>query len=292
MKTPSKPPRSVNELGESSSPFLERRAPDVVNPSAEEAKAAIQKMRGKYASYEGNLQETAFARILGRLHRSKATGRLHVQRDDVEKSIYLDHGEPILIDSNREEELLGFFLTSRKIITRPQLEEGLTRLNEWGGRLGDALVAIGAIPAHEIFRHLSEQMREKLLDVFAWEDGTYGYFENQQPDTHGYPLGIDAYGTIVEGCMQRIPIERIHGAAKLYRTVPVHLQPNVVNLDRLKLPTKALRVINHYEPSDTLERMLSKMPHEERDFVHRVFYLLLQVEYLALDREPGSPLPG
>ncbi len=279
------------ELGDRSSPVMEN-APDTVMPTGQEAKEVIQKMRGQYSSYDGDLKSAPFARLLARLHRGKATGRICVQRHDIEKSIYLDHGEPILIDSNREEELLGYFLISRKIITQDQLEEGLARLNEWGGRLGDALVAIGAIPAHEVFRHLSEQMREKLLDVFTWDLGGYEYFENQQPETHGYPLGIDAYSTIVEGCMQRVSIERIRESSNAYRYLPVRIHENPVDLDRLKLPTKALRVINLYESGDALDRLLSKMPHEESDFVQRVFYLLIQVEYFAIDGEVKPNLPG
>lgn len=282
----------VRELGDTSSPLMEQHAPDAVLPTGQEGKEIIRKMRGQYSSYDGELKTAPFARLLARLHRSKATGRICVHRDDIEKSIYLDHGEPILVDSNREEELLGYFLISRKIITQAQLEEGLTRLNEWGGRLGDALVAIGAIPAHEVFRHLSEQMREKLLDVFTWDVGEYGYFENQQPETHGYPLGIDAYSTIVEGCMQRVSIERIRESSNTYRYLPVRVHDNPVDLDRLKLPTKALRVINLYESGDALDRLLSKMPHEESDFVQRVFYLLIQVEYFTLDGDAIPDLPG
>jgi len=279
------------ELGDRSSPVMDQ-APDLLMQNAQEAKEAIHNMRGQYSSYDGDLKTAPFARLLARLHRGKATGRICVQRGDIEKSIYLDHGEPILIDSNREEELLGYFLISRKIITQDQLEEGLARLNEWGGRLGDALVAIGAIPAHEVFRHLSEQMREKLLDVFTWDVGNYGYFENQQPTTHGYPLGIDAYSTIVEGCMQRVPIERIRANSNAYRYLTVRIHENPVDLDHLKLPTKALRVINLYEPGDALDRLLSKMPHSDSDFVQRVFYLLVQVEYFALDGETSPNLPG
>lgn len=282
---------SIAELGDHSSPVIERVPTNVKVQTSERAKEVIQQLRGQYASYEGDLTETPFPRILACLHRTKATGRLHVRRDEVEKSIYFDHGEPILVDSNRAEELLGYFLISRRIITQGQLEEGLARLSEWGGRLGDALVAIGAIPANEIFRHLSDQMREKLLDVFSWESGVFGYFENQQPETHGYPLGLDAYATIVEGCMTRMPIERIHALERPHRMTPFTVDAGVVTLDRLKLPTKALRVINLHESGDTLDRLLSKMSHEDRDFVHRVFFLLTQVEYFRLSNDTVPNLP-
>ncbi|MFU8807288.1 MAG: DUF4388 domain-containing protein, partial [Bradymonadaceae bacterium] len=191
----------------------------------------FQEFREQYASYEGSLREVFIARILARLDRSKSTGRLHVKHDHGEKSIYVREGEPIFVDSDLKDELLGNFLITRALITEEQLQEALARLNEWGGRLGDALVAIGAIPAHEIFKHLSDQMREKILEVFTWEDGYYGYYENQEPSIQGYPLGLETYETIVEGCRDRISLERIkeiytnraHVAMYTREPAPIHI---------------------------------------------------------------------
>ncbi len=278
------PDASESELGDDSSPISV--APPEPNPPAtnEEAREVIDKMRSQYASYEGEIANVSFARLLARLHHTGATGRLFVELGDVEKSIFFEAGEPILVDSNREDELLGYFLLSREIISKAQLEEGLTRLSEWGGRLGDALVAIGAIPAHEIFNHLSDQMREKLLEVFTWETGRYGYFENQQPEKHGYPLGIHTYATIVEGCLERIPLENLKSYYHSKMTTPLLFRDNPdVALDDLRLTAKALRVVNQYEPGDSLERLMSRFPGKEHEMVYRVMYLLHQVQVVGME---------
>lgn len=281
----------ASEVGSSSSPMLDLPdAPEL--ETSEQAKKVISELRKQYASYEGHFANTSFSRIFTRLHRSNATGRLHVTRNDVEKSIYFESGEPVLVDSNQENELLGFFLLSRRIINQSQLEEGLARLSEWGGRLGDALVAIGAIPAHEIFRHLSEQMREKILDVFTWKDGYWGYYENQQPDTHGYPLGIDAYGTVSEGCLERIPIGLIRYLYQQQMNTPVLArQASSMNLDKLRLPTKAMRVINQFESGDHLNGLFSKLPEPQHELALRVVYLLHQVEHLTFENTEKQDLP-
>lgn len=283
----------ADSLSEPSAPVVEEPPEPTPPETAEEAREAIHELRQQYASYEGNLASTSIARLLARLHRSKDTGRLHVQREDVEKSIYLDDGEPILVDSNKEDELLGSFLLSREIISREELEEGLERLSEWGGRLGDALVAIGAIPAHEIFKHLSEQMREKILDIFTWEEAEYGYFENQEPETHGYPLGIDAYGTIVEGCLERMKIDRIRRFYENRGGVAMHTRSDTpIALDELRLSSKALRVVNHFKSGDSLEKLLGELPDKETEFVYRVVYLLHQVEYLTFEHTDNRKIPG
>lgn len=279
------------EIGNSSSPVLD--PPNIpVLETAEHAKRAISAMRKQYASYEGNFAKTSFARIFARLHRVKATGRLHVTRGDAEKSIYFESGEPVLVDSNQETELLGYFLLSRRIISQAQLEEGLARLSEWGGRLGDALVAIGAIPAHEIFRHLSDQMREKILDVFTWSDSYWGYYENQQPDTHGYPLGIDAFGTLTEGCLERTPINLVEATYLSRMIVPIHVRTqSPVNIDKLKLPTKAMRVINQFNSGDSLKVLQGKLPEPQQELAMRVLYLLHQVEHITFEDTDTQDLP-
>lgn len=286
-------PSESSDLDEQS-PVLEDAPPEPEPPeTAEEARDAIHELRQQYASYRGNLASVSIARLLARLHRNNGKGRLHVERGDIEKSIYLEDGEPILVDSNKEDELLGSFLLSREIITREQLEEGLERLNEWGGRLGDALVAIGAIPAHEIFEHLSQQMREKILDIFSWEDGEYGYFENQEPDTHGYPLGIDAYATIVEGCLYRMDINRIRRFYENRTTMPMHTRTDTpVTVNELRLSSKALRIVNHFSSGDTLQSLLDELPSDESEFVYRVIYLLHQVEYLTFETTDSQDIPG
>ncbi len=257
------------------------------------SRQAIDALRDQYAAYQGTLARVSLARLLARLHRTAETGRLYVTADRVEKSIFFEHGEPVLVDSNREDELLGEFLISREVITQPQLEDGLARLSEWGGRLGDALVAVGAIPAHQIFKYLSDQMQEKILEVFTWSDGTWGYFENQQPETHGYPLGIDAYATIVEGCLQRMPIALIINAYSGRENTPIHMQAGAaISTDELRLSGKALRILNLFTDGDSLAQLVKKTPTDQQHYARRILYLLHQVEIVTFEDTLEHDLPG
>ncbi|MGM0555461.1 MAG: protein kinase domain-containing protein [Myxococcota bacterium] len=265
----------------------EKSSPDQEDEIAADA---IREMREQYASYKGNLSDAPFARILARLHRNRATGRLHVEEGDVEKSVFFREGEPILVNSNKQEELLGSFLIKKDMISQGQLEQALARLSEWGGRLGDALVAIGAIPAHEIFRLLAEQMREKLLDVFTWPDGHYGYYENQEPDTMGYPLGVDAYSIIVEACREEISVEQIEEFYEDRKHVAIYKRDQApVDVERLGLTARELAILNRFDGGTNLEKMLTNV--DDRDFSLRTVYLLHQVELLRFEVTGESDLP-
>ena len=253
---------------------------------------AIEEMRDEYVSYEGNLEQTPFPRVFGQLHLSNATGRLYVRRDPVEKSVFFRQGELILVESSKRDELLGSFLLSRGVINEEQLDNALERLHEWGGRLGDALVAIGAVPAHDIYEHLSEQMREKLLDIFTWQRGYFGYYEGQEPDTKGYPLGVEALDVIVEGCRNRVPFGYLVDfyEGRLRTELTVNERPPV-DLERLKLSTRELRVLNHLKKQDNLADLLDSFPSTQKSRVYRIVYLMDQLDVVTFPGADSSDLP-
>lgn len=287
----SPPSFAQGELGEEPSPVA-GSAPTVSYLDELAAGTTFQDLREQYASYEGSLAKVSIARILARLFRTKETGRLFVQNGPTEKSIYFRDGEPIFIDSNKKEELLGHFLCSRRLISPAQLEEALNRLSEWGGRLGDALVAIRAVPAHAIFEHLSDQMREKLLEIFTWSGGYYGYYENQEPEVQGYALGLDAYQTIVEGTRERVDFERIKASyrSRLMMSIFVTAPPPFA-IQRLGLRARELRVLNLLQSGESLRSLLERFSADQHEMVYRTIYLLHQVEILSFEVSERISLP-
>lgn len=268
-----------------SSPHL-ASAPSIAIPSdRSDVREVVDELKQNYASYSGSFEQMSIARLLARLQRTKGTGRLNVRSGDVDKSIYFQQGHIILVDSNREDELLGTFLIRRKIITQAQLEQGFARLSEWGGRLGDALVATGAVPAHDIFRHLSEQMREKVLEIFTWSGGTFGYFENQEPETHGYPLDVDCYSTIAAGCRERVSLPWLLGFYKERMNVAILVRrSSPVTFDQLRLRGTELRVAKSIESGLNFRELVGRFTPAQRELVYRTIYLLHQVEMITFEQ--------
>jgi serine/threonine protein kinase len=265
-------------------PSEERRVHSRDDANSQLSVRDVEALREKFDSYEGDLAGLSFTRMLSRLHRSKSTGRLQTSRGKTSKSTFFQNGEIIYVESNLEEERLGAFLMSKDIISQEQLREGLARLSEWGGRLGDALVATGAIPAHDIFRLLSEQMAEKLLDLFTWHDGVYGYFENQEPSTHGYPLDVDCFDILVRGCRERVTLEHLYAFYKELMHVAMYMrQPEPFDINLLKLRANELRVAKQIEEGLSLHGLLRKFPPSQRSLIYRTVYLLHQSELLTFE---------
>lgn len=72
------------------------------------------------------------------------------------------------------------------------------------GRLGDTLSALGLVEPVVLFRHIAEQVREKLLDLFVWQSGTCKIYPGVPPPPSGFPLNIDGWEVLDEGLSRRI----------------------------------------------------------------------------------------
>lgn len=72
------------------------------------------------------------------------------------------------------------------------------------GKLGDTLVALGLVEPLELFQHIAEQVREKLLDLFTWSTGTATFYEGVDPPSSGFPLRLDAWEILDRGLQRRI----------------------------------------------------------------------------------------
>ena len=135
-------------------------------------------------------------------------------------------------------------------------------------------------------------MEEKLLQIFSWDGGQYGYYEGQEPETQGYPLGIDTFQTIVEGCRSRVSIDRIRQEYKNRSFVSIYVnEPPPFNADKLGLRGRELRVRNELTSGDTLKTLLGKFEADQQEQVYRTLYLLHQVELVSFEVTKKADLP-
>ena len=208
---------------------------------------------------QGSLTELPFARLLEMLSAREVTGRLKVVSGDVEKSIHLDQGSPWYVASNKPDELLGNFLCDQGVITRQQLDDALARLSEFGGRLGDILISEGFIPSEELFHYLSLQVREKLLQVFSWSEGTFTYMNGKRAEGEAYPLGINTLEIILEGIRTRMTDDAIEAFFINRVSRPMRLLTSKnINLDGSMLTKAELNVVVALHEGATTERFLAE----------------------------------
>jgi len=151
-----------------------------------------------------NFEDGGFVRALARTLVARRTGLWLCEQGGVRKEVYTKDGVPAFVTSNLAGELLGEHLVKERVITRSELDMALAVMPRFEGKLGDTLVALGLVEPLELFQHIAEQVREKLLDLFTWESGTATFYDGVDPPSSGFPLRLDAWEILDQGLRRRI----------------------------------------------------------------------------------------
>jgi serine/threonine-protein kinase len=149
-------------------------------------------------------EDGGFVAALARTLVTRRTGLWLCEQGGVRKEVYTKHGVPSFVTSNLAGELLGEYLVKKRVINRSELDMALAVMPRFEGKLGDTLVALGLVEPLELFQHIAEQVREKLLDLFTWTSGTAAFYEGVDPPSSGFPLRLDAWEMLDRGLQRRI----------------------------------------------------------------------------------------
>jgi len=229
---------------------------------------------------EGDLQQLSLARLLHRLCEKRISGRLDLHREPLVKTVFLDEGRPVFVISNAESELFGEHLVARGVLSRSQHAATLDHAARHGLRFTEALIALRKIEPSELYRHLAEQVRDRILDVFTWMRGRFAFFKDVAAPEPGMPLNLRTHTLIHEGVQDRVSMGVIRAGLGLrseHRLVRVGgaLPPDLQLSGRQQ---RILRAIASESPT------LAELLRRERDEEHilRLVYLLTEIERLDL----------
>ena len=117
-------------------------------------------------------------------------------------------------------ELFGNYLVSKGVLSDGELAMALAMMPHYGGKLGDTLVGLGLMKPLEVFRHLTRQVRSKIIDVCTWNKGGFGWYSGRENPREAFPLDFNAFEILGAGAMA-LAEEHIeswvakHGALKL-----------------------------------------------------------------------------
>lgn len=229
----------------------------------------------------GSLRETSLTELLGDLHRNHQTGRLDLHRSPLKKSVFFTGGEPVFVTSNVEKEAFGEHLVTAGLLTDKDLERVQKQTQHSNLQLIDLLLRSKAIKPNELFRSLSDQVRDRILDLFTWSDGTFSFFLNERPPETAMPLNLHCLGLVHEGVMERTPLAHLRQAigddtGTLVRRSIFTIPPN------LGLSGWEQRLLQRIETSPCkLTDLLHETSGEERSL--RLIYLLRELGFVEFD---------
>ncbi len=149
----------------------------------------------------GEFDDTSPLRVLFRLMTARATGLLGVAVGGIKKEIYVRDGQPEYVSSNVASELFGNYLVKKGVLSDGELAMALAMMPHYGGKLGDTLVGLGLLKPLEVFRHLTRQVRAKIIDVCTWSHGRFGWYAGRENPREAFPLDFNAFEILGAGAM-------------------------------------------------------------------------------------------
>ncbi len=176
-------PHSFDELTEEPPGARSR---DIQLPTAEEVARSRRPIPPALADIAeppddaGNFAVTSPLRVLFSLLTARATGLLVVTVGGIKKDLYVRNGQPEHVSSNIASELLGNYLVSKGVLSDGELAMALAMMPHFGGKLGDTLVGLGLLKPLEVFRHLTRQVRSKIVDVCTWTKGSFAWYAGRE----------------------------------------------------------------------------------------------------------------
>ncbi|HEY5938453.1 MAG TPA: protein kinase [Kofleriaceae bacterium] len=149
----------------------------------------------------GDFTTTSPLRVLFRLMTARATGLLVVAVGGIKKEIYVRDGQPEYVSSNVASELFGNYLVTKGVLSDGELAMALAMMPHYGGKLGDTLVGLGLLKPLEVFRHLTRQVRTKIIDVCTWNKGLFGWYAGRENPREAFPLDFNAFEILGAGAL-------------------------------------------------------------------------------------------
>ena len=121
---------------------------------------------------EGDLSRIQLPDVLSFLSMIRGTGKLVLEHERMERSIYWKDGEIVFASSNSPEHSLGMFLLRNGKITQQQYDESKRRVTATT-RHGKLLVQMGAISPKDLWWGVKNQALEIIYSLFSWKDGSF-----------------------------------------------------------------------------------------------------------------------
>lgn len=129
----------------------------------------------------GALGEGVLPGFLRELYVERRTGLLHFKRDPERHSVRFLKGSIVHARTNVKEDRLGETLVRKGLLSAADLKRATGFVLRDKKRLGEVLQQLRILDQDKLEDALALQVREILLKVFCWAEGSYA-FEEQQPD--------------------------------------------------------------------------------------------------------------
>jgi len=150
---------------------------------------------------EGSLRDFGFADILQLIFFQRKTGVLTIEgRLDKVRLLFID-GNIAGAESKRriEANRLGKVLVKKGLLSEEDLQEILREQKNTNAKLGNILIRKGFVQKEQVEEILIGQIKETIVQIFNWKEGTYDFTPQAVPADKDIPVAIDTQHLLMEG---------------------------------------------------------------------------------------------
>ncbi|MDT8340713.1 MAG: DUF4388 domain-containing protein [Longimicrobiales bacterium] len=230
---------------------------------------------------EGSLQDVGLADICQLLAMGRKTGCLTMTDRSNFGYIYFREGRVIYASVLNRPDRLGELLVRNQVVTRAQLaaameEQGDSR----SARLGEILVRQGALEQDEMQRYISLQIEEAVYHLFTWDQGSFHFDPEQEPEEDGmYLVNIPAESLLLEGA------RRVDEWSLIEKKIPTKdlvfevIRDPAQGEDAVELTGPQRRILPLVDGERTVDQIVAESGLVEFD-VGKALYGLIQAGFL------------
>jgi hypothetical protein len=232
----------------------------------------------------GDLAAVSAMRVLTDVAIAGETGLLRFERDDEIKEVFFANGAPQSVSSSVPGDRFGAYLVTRGVLRPAELEMALGMLPHFSGKMGDTLVGLGLMRPLDVFRQLSQQVRDRVIDVFRWSRGTFAFFRGVKNEQDSFPFGLDAFEILGAGVLTVPYPELEQRFAAFLDSRPTRSGRRRIDPDAFRLGPTPREVLTLLEGERTLRSWMAQFtaPDELVTFL-RSLYLLVETDLAELE---------
>lgn len=232
---------------------------------------------------QGSFTDLSPIRLLHNLAVDRVDGLLLAEgRAGTLKEAYFTGGNPEFVASNVKSEQLGEYLMAKNVVSAEELTRATAVLGHFGGRLSETLVGLGLLEPLEVFRLLSLQAGEKLIDVCTWRRGRYRWYAGRKNPWTSRRLHLNTFELLGQGA-SLLRVEDVVAWAKSIADKRPYRAVTDPSLDSFGLGQTIHRAYDMLDGAATVSDLAGRIPIlEARLQFLRILYLLVECDFAEL----------
>jgi hypothetical protein len=135
-----------------------------------------------------------------------------------------------------------------------------------------------------VFRLLSQQVRDRVIDVFAWTEGTFAFYRGVTNRQENFPLGLDTFEILGAGVVNLPAALLEQRFTPLYDYRPTATRRGRLQPEAFRIGPTPREVLEMLDGARTLREWVEQYadPDERVTFL-RSLYLLVETDLAELD---------